>query len=424
MELLVEKDYFTDHSILRDPYAFFDAIRRHGPIYTPPGRDYMIVTGFEETNAILRNSEDFSSVVSVQGAGAPLPFAPAGSDITDQIEKDRLSFHGGNSLVAYDDQQHSYSRSVLMRLFTPSRLKANELFMADYADQLAREAVTKGGCELLADIAIPFVTLVIADLLGVPAEDRQQFMDWIRAAPPPGSLNASDALAEHQPMQRMEVYFRGYVEARRATPSNDIISELANARYPDGSIPDAAEIVRLTTFLFGAGQDTSAKLIGNCLRFLTEEPGLQDLVRAEPKLIPKLIEEVLRLEGSSKITSRVARRDTQVAGVDMPAGTKILLALSAANRDDRRWPEPNAFEMDRPKLNEHLSFGRGAHTCAGAPLARVEVRVLLEALLRHTSAITLDEAVHGPPGARTLDYEASFIVRGLTALHLHFSPCA
>ena len=420
MQSLEERDYFTDYEILKDPYAYFEAIRARGPIHRIPGRDYLIVTGFEEILEVLKNSEDFSAVIGLQGAAAPLPFEPQGPDITAQVEAHRAEFLGGDLLVNYDDQHHAHVRSLLAPLFRPSRLQENERFIHAYSDELVRAAVSRGGCELIKEIATPFVTLVIADLMGVPDDDRQLFMDAIEAAPPPGSLESTDndfSSANH-PLVVMGTYFAGYVHERRTQPRNDVLSELANAKFPDGSTPDLLEIVRLATFLFGAGQDTSAKLLGNAMRHLLEQPGLQAQLRATPSLIARFLEEVLRLEGSTKQTARLARRDTTVGGQKIPAGTKLMLALAAGNRDPRAWPEPEAFSLDRPRIREHIAFGRGKHVCAGAPLARVEVRIILEKFLEQTSHIELDAGQHGAPGARNLDYEPSFIIRGLANLHL------
>jgi cytochrome P450 len=418
MQSLEDRDYFTDHSILKEPYAYFEAIRAKGPIYQLPGSGIVVVTGYDETIVVLKNTQDFSSVISPQGPAAALPFQPQGSDITPQIEAHRTEFVGGDLVVAYDDMQHTFSRSLLTRLFTPSRLKANEQFISDYSNQLVRDAVAKGGCELIKEIATPFVTLVIADLLGVPADDRQLFMEAIEAGPPPGSLNSDDLMSQNQPLVLMGMHFVGYVQDRRQNPRNDILSELANATYPDGSTPDALEIVRLATFLFGAGQDTSAKLLGNAMKFIVDQPGLQDRLRHDRSLIPLLLEEVLRLEGSTKMTARLARKDSRIGDLEVPAGTTVMLALSAANRDPRRWENPETFVLDRPKIKEHLAFGRGAHVCAGAPLARSEVRIILERFLEHTSRIDLVEDKHGPRDNRNFDYESSFIIRGLADLHL------
>jgi cytochrome P450 len=422
MQSLEERDYFSDHSILKEPYAYFEAVRAKGPIYQLPGSGIVVVTGFDEILQVLKNTQDFSSVISPQGPAAPLPFKPAGSDITPQIEAHRTEFVGGDLLVAYDDTQHSFSRSLLTRLFTPSRLKANEQFISEYSDELVKAAAAKGGCELIKEVATPFVTMVIADLLGVPAGDRQLFMDAIEANPPPGSLNSDDLMSQNQPLVVMGMHFIGYVQDRRQNPRDDILSELANATYPDGSTPDAMEIVRLATFLFGAGQDTSAKLLGNTMKFIVDEPGLQDRLRADPSLVPQLLEEVLRLEGSTKMTARLARKDTSLGDLKLPAGTTVMLALAAANRDPRRWENPEALILNRPKIKEHLAFGRGAHVCAGAPLARTEVRIILEKFLEHTSKIDLNEEVHGPRNNRNFDYESSFIIRGLSKLQLKMTP--
>ena len=424
MQALEDRDYFTDYEILKDPYAYFEAIRAKGPVYQVPGRDYVIVTGYEETLEVLKKTEEFSAIIGLQGAAAPLPFTPEGSDITAQVEAHRADFLGGDLLVNYDDRHHTFVRSLLGPLFTPSRLRANEQFISEYSDELVKDAVANGGVELIKTIATPFVTMVIADLLGVPQEDRQIFMDAIENGPPPGSLETgeNDFSAETHPLVVMGGYFAGYVQDRRANPRDDILSMLSNATFPDGSTPDVMEIVRLATFLFGAGQDTSAKLLGNSMKYIVDQPGLQDRLRQDPSLIPALLEEVLRLEGSTKQTARLARKDTEIGGVKIPAGMKVLVALSAANRDPRRWEDPQALVFDRPRIKEHVAFGRGKHVCAGAPLARVEVRVILEKFLQHTSNIDLDEAAHGPRGARNLDYEPSFIIRGLSHLNLKLTP--
>lgn len=426
MTALEERDYFTDHEILKDPYSFFEAVRAHGPVYQPPGKDYLIVTGFDEALEVLKNNADFSAIIGLQGASAPLPFEPQGPDITAQIEAHRDQILGGDLLVNYDDDLHTRMRSLLNKLFTPSRLKANEAFIQSYSDEIARTITAKGGCELIKEVATPFVTLVIADLLGVPAADRQMFMDVIEAAPPPGSLDTgeNDYSSPDHPLVVMGGYFANYIQDRQDNPQDDILTEFARSTFPDGTVPDTIELVKMATFLFGAGQDTSAKLLGNSIRFITDQPGLQDRLRADPSLIPQLLEEVLRLEGSTKQTARLARRDTKIGDLPVPAGTRILVALAAANRDPLRWDNPGAFELNRPKIKEHVAFGRGKHVCAGAPLARVEVRIILEKMLAYTSNIDLDETVHGPRGNRTLDFEPSFIIRGLSELHVKLTPAA
>jgi len=414
-----ERDYFTDHSVLRDPYEYFEEMYSKCPVHQLKNReDVVFVTGFEEAIDVLRNTADFSSAVSVPGAAVPLPFEPHGDDISEQLEKHRAQIPGFGLLVTYDGAQHSASRSLLTGLFAPSRLKANEVFMQEFADNLVREAVARGKCELIQEIAAPYATLVIAALLGVPADDREAFRKVIDAGPPPGNMDAEDKPHSSGVLEYLAGFFFRYVQDRRANPRADVLTELATAKYPDGSTPDLMEIVRLSIFLFGAGQDTSAKLLGNCMRFIIENPGLQQRLRNDRALIPPFIEEVLRLEGSTKATFRVAIRKTKIGGKEIPAGKKVVVALAAANRDPRRWPQPKEFKLDRERSREHLAFGRGAHTCIGAPLARAEVRVILDRFFEHTSEIGLSEEQHGPAGNRQLNYEPSFIIRGLEKLFL------
>ena len=418
---LIERDYFTDHSILLDPYAYFEALRGQGPVYKLPDRDVMIVTGFEEALEVLKNNEDFSSLITIQGPGLPLPFVPDKDDITDAIAACRDTIPGGDSLVTRDGISHSFSRALLSRLFTPSKLKANEAFMKRYADEVLGKVVAKGSCELIRDIATPFVTLVIADLLGVPDEDSQQFMEFLANSAPAGNLDSDTPTSEH-PLVYLAGFFVNYVADRRQNPRDDVLTDLALAKFPDGSTPDLAEIVRLSTFLFAAGQDTSAKLLGNSMRYLCEWPGLQDRMRADPSKIPAMIEEVLRMEGSTKMTARLAKRATKIGDLDVPVGTRVMISFAAANRDGRRWEDPQNLVLDRPRIKEHVAFGRGSHVCIGAPLARAEVRVILEKFLETTSNISIDEEFHGPRGARRLAYEPSFIIRGLENLHLKLTP--
>ncbi len=426
MTAIENRDYFTDFEIAKDPYPFFEAVRAHGPVWKPEDKDYLIVTGFDETVEILNNHQDFSAIIGLAGAGAPLPFTPEGSDITAQIEAARPSILGGDQVVMLDDEPHTKLRSLMNRLFTPSKLKANAEFITHYSDEIVRAFVGRGGGDLMNEVATPFVTMVIADLLGVPEDDRDTFMAMIEASPAPGNLDASlnTHSGDTHPMVAMTGYFFRYISERQENPKDDILSELAQAEYADGSKPSMMDLMTLGVFIFGAGQDTSAKLLGNAMRYIVDVPGLQDQLRADHSLIPDMLEEVLRLEGSTKQLARLARRDTKIGELPVKAGTKILIGLSGGNRDPQRWEEPQEFRLGRPRIKEHLAFGRGKHVCAGAPLARVEVRMILEKFFEHTSHITLDEARHGPAGARNFDFDPSFIIRGLSALHVKLTPKA
>ena len=422
---LSQKDFFNDRDVLLDPYAYFEAIREGGPVFRMPMRDVVIVTGHKEGAEVLLNTTDFSSIVNPEPL-APLSFVPEGDDISEQIAKAKAPNPALELLVTYDGERHTAARSLLNPLFVPSRLKANEEFMRGFADAMVREVVANGACELINEVATPYVTLVVADLLGVPEDDRQKFRDVIDAGPPPGNMDTADAEAGapqgSQALMFMAGFFFQYLSDRRANPQGDIMTELALGRYPDGTLPDIGEAVKSAMFLFAAGQDTSAKLLGNAMRFLCERQDLQQQLREDRSLIPAFLEEVMRLEGSTKATFRLSKRRTKIGDVEIPAGQRVVIALPAANRDPRRWDDPAEFRMGRPRIKEHLGFGRGAHTCVGAPLARVEVAVIFDRFLEHTKAIRLSEAHHGPAGARRIEYEASFIIRGLAELFVEFDP--
>jgi cytochrome P450 len=201
-----------------------------------------------------------------------------------------------------------------------------------------------------------------------------------------------------------------------------VLSELAAATYPDGSLPAVTDVVRTSTFLFGAGQETTAKLLGAALRILCDRPDLQQTLRDDPSLVPAFIEETLRMESPVKTDFRLARKSTSIAGVDIPAGTVVMISPGAANRDPERFECPHDFRLDRKNVREQIAFARGVHSCPGAPLARVEGRISLERILARMADITADEDFHGPAGDRRYTYEPTFILRGLTDLHLRFTP--
>lgn len=254
----VEKDYFTDLSVLLDPYDYFEQIRASGPVYKMKSREgFLIVTGFREAVDVLLNSKDFSSWLNPDPL-VELPFALEGNDISDQLAANPSS--GMQLMVSYDGDQHAAARALLNPLFVPSRLKANEEYMRDLANTMVEEIVANGGCEMVNAVATPFVTMVIADLLGVPADDRENFRQIIDSAPPAGNMEDEPENAVH-PLMEMGAYFVRYIGERRAQPQDDVMSEMAHAKFPDGTLPDAMEVVKSAMFLFAAGQDTSAKLI-------------------------------------------------------------------------------------------------------------------------------------------------------------------
>jgi cytochrome P450 len=182
------------------------------------------------------------------------------------------------------------------------------------------------------------------------------------------------------------------------------------------------DVARIAANLFAAGQETSVRMLAASLQFIGERPELQQQLREHRDLVPNFVEESLRTESPVKGDFRLSRVATDIGGVDIPAGATIMLVNGAANRDPRRFEHPAEFDVNRVNARQHLSFGHGAHTCPGAPLARAEGRVTIERVLDRMADIRISEKEHGAPGKRRYEYAPTYILRGLRRLHLEFSP--
>jgi cytochrome P450 family 150 subfamily A5 len=255
---------------------------------------------------------------------------------------------------------------------------------------------------------------VIADLEGVPVSDHSLFRE---------RLSTAHEDVGHKPLEFLYERFHGYIEDRRREPRNDVLTGLATATFPDGSTPEVKDAALIAANLFAGGQETTVRLLSFALRALGERPDLQKLVRDDRTRIPNFIEEMLRLESPLRTQFRMARVRTSLGGVDIPAGGTVMLVPGACNRDPRMFKNPYEFDIERANARQHIAFGFGLHTCAGAPLARAEGRVTVNRFLDRTSDITISEEHHGPADRR-YDYLPTFFLRGLQSLHLDLAPAS
>jgi len=416
-------DYFTDPSLVPDPHPYFDHLRVKDPTCCPITNGVLAVTGWEAANAVYKDTESYSSCVAVAGPFTPIPFVPEGEDICAQLEEHRAEIPMYEHMVTMDAPYHTDARSLLSRLLTPKRLKENEDFMWRLADRHIDEFIDDGKCEFLKAYARPFSLLVVADLLGVPEEDHEEFREAFGAQRPGTNIGGLDhePIAAN-PLEWADEKFVHYIEDRRRNPRDDVLTGLATALYPDGSTPEVTDVVRTATFLFGAGQETTAKLLSAALRVLGDRPDIQQQLRDDRSLIPIFIEECLRMDSPVKSVFRLARKSTTLGDSPVPAGTTVMVSPGAANRDPRRFDDPHEFHLDRKNVREHIAFSRGIHSCPGAPLARVEGRVSIERILDRMAGITIDEDKHGPADDRRYTYEPTFILRGLTDLNIKYTP--
>lgn len=418
MAELAERDFFTDLAIAEDPIPYFTELRARSPVTREPHHGVMMVTGYDEAMQVWSQPDKFSSCVSVTGPMPPIPFEVKGDDISAEVRKHHHLFPWATHFITFDQPEHMAHRTMLTRLLTYKRLKNNELYMIGLADRLIDKFIARGKCELVNDYAQTLATLVITDLLGVPEADRDELCDVI--GPPPGMVGDPDHKAAPDPLEYLDRRFTEYMAELQRAPRDNMMSELANSTFADGSKPTLDETVRIATFLFVAGQDTSAKLITSIFKILGERPDLQAQLRDDRGKIPEFIEEALRFESPTKVNFRLATTSTMVGDVAIPAGTVLTLGLGAINRDPSHFDQPDEFQMGRPHVRDHIAFGRGPHACPGAPLARLEARVTLERFLDRLENIRISEAEHGPPGARRYDYESTYILNGLNVLHLEF----
>ncbi|BBZ67257.1 cytochrome P450 [Mycolicibacterium insubricum] len=423
MTKLADVDYFTNAEVAQDPYEYWDHLRECGPVFTEPHYGVVAVTGYQEVHAAFKDVESFSAVNAIGGPFPPLPFTPEGDDIGDLIEAHRHEFPIYEHMVVMDPPEHEKARSLLGRLLTPKRLQENADYIWRLSDQQIDEFIGNGRCEFLGEYAKPFATLAIADLLGVPEADRPRLRRNLGAGDAPGSMVGS---LDHEPVGRnplryLDDLFSEYITDRRCNPREDVLTGLATATYPDGSTPPLLEVVRPATFLFAAGQETVTKLLSAAVQILGDQPDLQRLLREDRSLVGNFMEETLRMESPTKVDFRLCRRSTTLGGVPIKAGTVLMLCLGAANRDPRKFENPNEFRIDRKNVREHIAFGRGIHTCAGAPLARVEGRVTINRLLDRMDDIRIDAEPHGPADTRHYSYEPTFLLRGLTELNIEFT---
>jgi cytochrome P450 len=415
-------DFFRAGPLYQDPYPYYEYLREHGPVWREPHHGVVMVTGYEEAIQVYHDADTFSNCVAVAGPFARWPVPLEGDDVSDVIEqyRDRLPF--SDQLPTFDPPKHTAHRGLLGRLITPKRLKENEEFMWQLADRQIDEFIGRGECEFIHDYAGPFTLLVVADLLGVPESEHETFRKELQGDQKPKQTRDKDGAVAHKPLEFLYERFTKYIEDRRREPRSDVMTGLATATFPDGSLPDVHDIMLIASNLFAAGGETTARLLGVMLRVIAERPDLQQQLRERRDLLPNFIEECVRFETPLQSTFRLSRRATKIGDVEIPAGTTVMLIPAAGNRDPRKFEDPNEFRLGRANWRQHLAFGSGVHACAGAPLARAEGRVSAERLLDRLLDIRISEEKHGPAGARRYEFPATYMLRGVERLHLEFTP--
>src|SRR6202042_3451728 len=398
-------------------------VREQGPVWQEPHFGMYMITGHPEAMAVYGDPATFpendpptgtsSSFNGVCGFFVKFPVPMEGDDVSDIIVQYRRELPFSDQLPSFDPPNHTAHRHLLMRLITPKRLKENEDFMWQFADRLIDAFFEEGSFEMVGAYAEPFTLTVIADLEGVPESDHSLFRE---------RLSTAHQDVGHKPLEFLYERFNDYIEDRRRAPRNDVLTGLATATFPDGSTPEAKDAALIAANLFAGGQETTVRLLSFALRMLGERPDLQELVREDRDRIPNFLEEMLRLESPLRTQFRMTRVPITLGGVDIPAGGSLMLVPGACNRDPRMFERPYEFDIDRANARQHIAFGHGIHTCAGAPLARAEGRVTINRFLDRTRDISISEEHHGPAASRHYEHLPTFFLRGLERLNLEFTP--
>ncbi|MBD2868898.1 cytochrome P450 [Paenibacillus arenilitoris] len=340
-----------------NPFEVFDRLRESTPVRYDERRNCWDVFRYEDVHYILKNPALFSSKRPI-------------SDM--------------ENLLIMDPPRHSQMRGLVNQAFTPKAIAALEPRIADIANELLDEAAARGGMDTVHDFSGPLPVIVIAELLGVPARDRKLFKEWSDVLVTGPQMNTEEALRavmaeRHEAMRKLGGYFTGILGKRRGKREEDLISLLLDAEIDGQKLTDQ-EVLSFCILLLVAGNETTTNLITNAVRYMTEHPEMQEMLRRQPDLMPAAVEEVLRYYPPIQAIGRVTTSDVELGGQLIKAGSQVVNWVASANRDGAKFEDPNTFVPDR-KPNPHLSFGFGIHFCLGAPLARLEAKIALNLLL-------------------------------------------
>ena len=406
-------DPLFDLDVVEDPYPYLAQLRETDPVHHLKDTDAFIVTRFDLIQQVVADTATFSSnsaeFLYLGTDGKPGLRDPLGESVVAQLTADLPGV-----VATADPPEHTQQRRVLSRVLSAGAIAAREPAIRAVAKRMLQEPLERGAIEWMADIAEPLPAVVVAQLLGVPEETAPELKDIGFDSLERISGFVSDERAEELTGRAMELGPVGdaYARARAGEgPGPDTALGVVAAAVGAGEIDD---IVALGTMvlLISAGTESTTSLLGTAARFLAQDPALQQRLRDDPSLIPNFVEEACRVDPPFRGHYRVTTRDTVLAGTEIPAGSRIVLGWPAANRDEAVYDRPEVVDIDRPSPRHHVGFGWGIHLCVGAPLARLEVRVVLEELLASTTAFELGAPLGEPA------YHRSLMVRRLVELPL------
>jgi cytochrome P450 len=372
-----------------NPFPWYQTMRDSSPVTYNPDRWSWNVFTYDDVQRVLSDYAVFSSQFGGGRQDNSQPFAA--------------------SMISTDPPRHRQLRALVTQAFTPRSVDALAPRITTIVSDLLDQVMARGHLDVVQDFGVPLPVTVIAEMLGIPVQDREQFKHWsdaVVAGAGEGAGMQGDAT------RQMAAYFMKMVEERRRHPGDDLISGLLAAEI-DGQHLTLTELLGFGSLLLVAGNETTTNLIGNALLTFAEQPDVWPRLRAHPELIPQAIEEVLRYRSPVQSMFRVVTTDTEIHGQSLRAGSFMVAWIGSANHDAAQFPDPEHFDIDRSP-NRHIAFGHGIHYCLGAPLARLEAKIALTAMLERFETVSL------APGV-TLERQPSTIVFGVRNLPITFT---
>ncbi|WP_030747740.1 cytochrome P450 [Streptomyces sp. NRRL S-31] len=374
---------YSDPAFLADPFPLYRRLREDGPV-----RRAVLAGGLDAW--LITRHEDGLAALSDPRLGSDVRDASDPRLIAQLPAFERASMT--STMLRCDPPDHTRLRRLVSKAFTARRVAALGPRVQDIADRLLDAVVPAGRAELVADFALPLPVTVIGELLGVPADDRNDFQRWTDAMLVRGETMPDPAVVD-EAWRRMHGYVTEHLEAKRARPGDDLLSALISAHDEEQRLT-GDELIAMTFLLLVAGYITTVNLIGSGIAALLTHPDQLALLRDHPEALPDAVEEFLRYDGPvSPGIARFAREDIEIAGVTIPRGATVVVASAIAGRDPARFTDPDRLDITR-RDNGHLAFGHGIHYCLGAPLARLEGRIAIGTVLRRLP----DLALAVPPG--------------------------
>jgi cytochrome P450 len=407
-------------AVQRDPVPYYAAMRAQQPVYRVGETDVYFVARYADVMAALRDTTTFSS-----NFGGPARILGATTD-AERAEVRAAMAEGypmPPTLLTNDPPSHWRYRQLVGRAFTPKRVESWRPEIERIVVELIDGLEPNGGCEFVTDFAVPLPVRVITAALGVPAERHGDVKRWSddSTVAVGAAISHERRLSAAKGIVEFQHYFAERIEDVRRHPTDDLLSGLVHARIDDegdgaDTRPlDVPELLGILQQLLVAGNETTTKLLCDVIRMLCERPELADAVRADPGVTPPLVDEVLRLATPVQGMFRRVTRDTELGDTAIPAGATVVLLYASANRDSTEFGDPDVMALDRPNGRAHLSFGNGIHYCVGSALAKAETQIAVQQLCRRLPTMRLADD-------NTLEYDASFILRGLTRLHVVWDP--